>query len=58
VRLHHGSSPSSVSTGPRVGITQAADLPWRFWETGAKSVSAFRPGGKPRSRRGRQDGAP
>ena len=58
VRLHHGSSPSSVSIGPRVGITQAADLPWRFWETGAASVSVFRPGGKPRARRGRQDGAP
>jgi DNA-3-methyladenine glycosylase len=55
VRLHHGDPPADVSAGPRVGITQAADLPWRFWETGAASVSVFRPGGGPRSRRARQD---
>ena len=55
VRLHRGDPPADVSAGPRVGITQAADLPWRFWETGAASVSVFRPGGGPRSRRARQD---
>ena len=32
-----------------------ADLPWRFWETGAASVSVFRPGGGPRTLRARQD---
>ncbi|GAB3348122.1 DNA-3-methyladenine glycosylase [Modestobacter lapidis] len=57
VRLHRGSAPASVSTGPRVGISRAADLPWRFWETGAPSVSVFRAGGKPRRGSGRQDGA-
>jgi DNA-3-methyladenine glycosylase len=55
VRLHRGDPPADVSAGPRVGITQAADLPWRFWDTGAASVSVFRPGGGPRSRRARQD---
>ncbi|MGY1639358.1 DNA-3-methyladenine glycosylase [Geodermatophilus sp. SYSU D00742] len=52
VRLHRGDRPGQVSTGPRVGISVATDLPWRFWETGAASVSAFRAGGKGRRREG------
>jgi len=61
VRLHHGAAPSAISAGPRVGISQATDLAWRFWETDAASVSVFRPGGsgragKSRSQRGGQDG--
>jgi len=31
-----------VASGPRVGIAQAADLPWRFWIDGDPTVSAFR----------------
>jgi DNA-3-methyladenine glycosylase len=58
VRLHRGSEPASISAGPRVGISQAADLPWRFWDTQAPSVSVFRAGGKHRRRRAGQDGAP
>ncbi len=56
VRLHAGRAPSGVSTGPRVGISVATELPWRFWETDAPSVSVFRAGGKPRRRAARQDG--
>ena len=56
VRLHRGEPPAQVSDGPRVGISVATELPWRFWETGAASVSAFRPGGKSRRRRAEQDG--
>ncbi|HLI40466.1 MAG TPA: DNA-3-methyladenine glycosylase [Streptosporangiaceae bacterium] len=32
-----------IATGPRVGVTGAAEVPWRFWIEGAPSVSAYRP---------------
>ncbi|KHD75027.1 3-methyladenine DNA glycosylase [Actinoplanes utahensis] len=31
-----------VSAGPRVGVTSAHDVPWRFWITGDPTVSAYR----------------
>ncbi|MEX5720372.1 DNA-3-methyladenine glycosylase [Geodermatophilus maliterrae] len=55
VRLHTGDPAAPVESGPRVGISVATELPWRFWESGAPSVSAFRPGGRPRSRPARED---
>jgi DNA-3-methyladenine glycosylase len=35
-------APGLIRTGPRVGVTQAADYPWRFWIDGDRSVSAYR----------------
>jgi len=58
VRLHRGAAPAVVSAGPRVGISLATDLPWRFWDADAPSVSVFRAGGKSRRRGARQDGVP
>jgi len=58
VRLHRGPAPSAISAGPRVGISLATDLPWRFWDADARSVSVFRPGGPPRRRGAGQDGLP
>lgn len=34
---------STISTGPRVGLRQAAERPWRFWITNEPTVSAYRP---------------
>lgn len=36
-----GTAPPAVSTGPRVGVTQAPDLPWRFWWTDHPAVSRY-----------------
>jgi len=32
-----------IRTGPRVGVREGADVPWRFWLDGAATVSAYRP---------------
>ena len=33
---------AQVASGPRVGVSVAHDVPWRFWITGDRSVSAYR----------------
>jgi DNA-3-methyladenine glycosylase len=45
--LELGEPVTDVSTGPRVGLRGAPDRPWRFWETGAATVSPYR-AAKPR----------
>ncbi len=33
---------ADIATGPRVGVSRAADVAWRFWITGDPAVSAYR----------------
>jgi DNA-3-methyladenine glycosylase len=37
------SAEKKVCTGPRVGVSAAADRPWRFWLDGDPTVSAYKP---------------
>lgn len=38
-----------ISAGPRVGVSRAVDVAWRFWIAGDPTVSAYRPA-KPAAR--------
>jgi DNA-3-methyladenine glycosylase len=33
---------AKIATGPRVGVSRAADVPWRFWLEGDPTVSVYR----------------
>jgi DNA-3-methyladenine glycosylase len=44
-------APERVSTGPRVGLRQAPDRPWRFWLTDEPTVSRYVAAKPPRARR-------
>jgi DNA-3-methyladenine glycosylase len=41
VQLMRGVEHTGV-TGPRVGVSKAADRPWRFWLPGRPEVSLYR----------------
>ncbi len=32
-----------IATGPRVGVSTGAEVPWRYWIAGDRAVSAYRP---------------
>jgi DNA-3-methyladenine glycosylase len=36
------AEPFQIEAGPRVGVSQAADIPWRFWIAQDPTVSAYR----------------
>jgi DNA-3-methyladenine glycosylase len=36
------TEPVQIEAGPRVGVSQAADIPWRFWIAGDPTVSVYR----------------
>ena len=40
--IEPGPRPQGVSVGPRVGVSRAPDVAWRFWVTGDETVSAYR----------------
>jgi DNA-3-methyladenine glycosylase len=45
VRLRPPSTPvppETIAAGPRVGVTGAHDVPWRFWIAGDPTVSTYR----------------
>lgn len=52
LRLEAGEAVA-VASGPRVGVSVAYQRPWRFWEVGAPTVSAYRR--SPRIQPGRHD---
>jgi DNA-3-methyladenine glycosylase len=37
------SGEKNICTGPRVGVSAAAEVPWRFWLEGEPSVSVYKP---------------
>ncbi|GAB4587173.1 DNA-3-methyladenine glycosylase [Nocardia sp. IFM 10818] len=45
IRLELGpeiTDPAAISVGPRVGVSLAADRPWRLWLPDSAAVSAYR----------------
>ena len=43
LRIRSGTPSATILTGPRVGVSRAAEIPWRFWLDGDPTVSVYRP---------------
>ena len=39
----HPARSAKILTGPRVGVSSAAEIPWRYWYEGDPTVSVYRP---------------
>jgi DNA-3-methyladenine glycosylase len=48
--LEPGGAAEGVRTGPRVGLREAADRPWRFYLPDEPTVSVYRPATRRRAR--------
>ncbi|MEU8900116.1 DNA-3-methyladenine glycosylase [Nocardia sp. NPDC048505] len=42
LELNGNPDPAAIASGPRVGVSAAADVPWRFWLPSSRAVSAYR----------------
>ncbi len=42
LRRPRGDAGVEIAAGPRVGVTGAHDVPWRFWQAGDATVSTYR----------------
>jgi DNA-3-methyladenine glycosylase len=42
LRPPEGGAPGRVTSGHRVGVSVAHDVPWRFWVDGDETVSAYK----------------
>ena len=42
-RTGNPARSGKILTGPRVGVSSAAEIPWRFWYDGDPTVSVYRP---------------
>jgi DNA-3-methyladenine glycosylase len=51
LHLSDPPDPEAVDCGPRVGLREAADRPWRFWLRGEATVSTYRPAAPRRVRK-------
>jgi DNA-3-methyladenine glycosylase len=40
--LERETSDFTIATGPRVGVSSAKEIPWRFWIEGDRTVSAYK----------------
>lgn len=38
-----GLTSDLIATGPRVGVSSGAEVPWRYWIAGDRAVSAYKP---------------